>query len=250
MRGIKFSFFGGMTVLLEDENGYKVLLDPYFSKNPHQIRQAKDFYDVDLICVTHNAGDHYGDTTELMLNSKAKLVACNDVIARAKKECGDAVETDRFYTTIYGDDKAFDAVVIRTVLAQHISRTDIGGGLGSFGPPLGFVLLFNDGATYYHAGDTSLYGDMKLIRELYHPNVAALPIDRWKPRQGRVLPSREAAIAAAWTGVEVVIPGHYSPGSSAPEEFAAMMKAFAPDVIIRGEMDKPFKYVPFEVVDV
>lgn len=248
MRGVKITFYGGMTVLLEDESGYKVLMDPYISQNPHHVTRPEEFCDVDLICVTHNANDHYGDTTRLMRDGRAALVTCSDVIARVKRECGDRVDAGRLYGTIYGDDKEFGNVCVKTVLAQHISRTEIGENLGSFAPPLGFIIRFQNGVTYYHSGDTSIFGDMKLIRELYHPDIACLSIDRWKPRQGRVLNPREAAIAASWLGVDVVIPGHYSPGSAAPEEFKDMMRAFAPDAQIRGEMDKPFLYKPYEVI--
>lgn len=249
MRGIKVTFLGGMTVLLEDEVGYKVLIDPYFNKNPHQIAKASDFYDVDLIAVTHNANDHYGDTTELMIHSHASLVAANDVIFRVKQECAGSVDEQRLYSTIYGDDKQFPGVCIRAVLAQHVSKTEFGGGIRSFAPPLGFVVQFADGVTYYHGGDTSIYGDMKILRELYHPDIACLSIDRWKPRFGRVLPPREAAMAASWLGVDVVIPGHYPPDSQALEEFSQMMRAFAPDTVLKWEMNRPFRYVPYAVLD-
>lgn len=239
-----------MAVLLEDERGYRVLMDPYFSKNPHQVRPVCDFYDVNLIAVTHNANDHYGDTTELLLHGHASLVGCNDVIARARKECAGKIDENRLFNTIYGDDKVFEGVCLRAVLAQHISKTEFEGEVRSFAPPLGFIVQFSDGVTYYHGGDTSLYGDMKLLRELYHPNIACLSIDRWRPRFGRVLPPREAAMAAGWLGVDVVIPGHYAPGSTAPGEFLQMMAAFAPDTQIRGEMDRTFCYVPYDIVNI
>ena len=54
-------------------------------------------------------------------------------------------------------------------------------------------------------------------------------------------------MAADWLGVDVVIPGHYAPGSEAPQEFVQMMRAFAPTAQIRGEMKKPFYYIPYEV---
>ena len=184
-----------------------------------------------------------------MLHSNASLVAANDVISRAKKECEGKIDEQRLYSTIYGDSKQFDGVCVRTVLAQHVSKTEFGDGICSFAPPLGFIIQFANGVTYYHGGDTSIYGDMKLLRELYHPDIACLSIDRWKPRFGCVLPPREAAMAASWLGVDVVIPGHYPPGSSAPEEFGQMMRAFAPDTVLKWEMDRPFRYIPYTILD-
>ena len=90
---------------------------------------------------------------------------------------------------------------------------------------------------------------MKLLRELYHPDIACLSIDRWKPRFGCVLSPREAAMAASWLGVDVVIPGHYPPGSTAPEEFKEMMRAFSPNVQLKGKMNSPFRYIPYQILD-
>ena len=85
--------------------------------------------------------------------------------------------------------------------ARHSSSADDGTYLGE---PAGFVVTLENGQTIYYAGDTSLFGDMKLIAELYHPDIAFLPIgDRF------TMGPATAAIAARWLGVKQVVPMHW-----------------------------------------
>lgn len=106
-----------------------------------------------------------------------------------------------------------DGVVVTQTFAAH-SGNEVGTGV----PGTGFVVTIN-GVTIYHAGDTALFSDMKLIRRLYQPHVALLPV-------GDVftMGPREAAIAAGWIRPKVAIPMHYCSfplikGVEAGEEF-------------------------------
>ena len=72
------------------------------------------------------------------------------------------------------------------------------------GPATGFVVRFEDELTIYFAGDTALFGDMRLIRDRHAPDVAFLPIgDRF------TMGPEDAAIAAEWLGVKAIVPMHY-----------------------------------------
>ena len=72
------------------------------------------------------------------------------------------------------------------------------------GEPVGYVLRFQDGLTVYFAGDTALFGDMRLIKELYAPRIAFLPIgDRF------TMGPESAARACEVLGVRQVVPMHY-----------------------------------------
>ena len=94
---------------------------------------------------------------------------------------------------------------------------------------MGYVVEFESGFRVYHAGDTALFGDMQLIGELYHPDLALLPIgDRL------VMGPFEAAHAARLLGVGHVVPIHYSPDvlplfTGTPEEFQKQLSSIAPD---------------------
>jgi L-ascorbate metabolism protein UlaG (beta-lactamase superfamily) len=72
------------------------------------------------------------------------------------------------------------------------------------GVPAGFVIGI-DGVKIYHAGDTGLFSDMKLIGELYHPDVALLPIGGHY-----TMGISEAMMAANFIGAKTVIPIHYN----------------------------------------
>ena len=87
------------------------------------------------------------------------------------------------------------------VPALHSSSAPDGTYLG---PATGFVVRFDGGPTIYFAGDTGLFGDMRLIRDRFAPDVAFLPIgDRF------TMGPEDAAIAARWLGVKAVVPMHY-----------------------------------------
>ena len=77
------------------------------------------------------------------------------------------------------------------------------------GEAAGYVLTLEDGVTIYYAGDTCLFGDMRLIGELYHPDTACLPIGDLY-----TMGPEQAARAAEWLGVRQVIPMHWG---TAPE---------------------------------
>ena len=72
------------------------------------------------------------------------------------------------------------------------------------GEPAGFVIELEDGRRVYHAGDTDVFGDMRLIGELHRPDVALLPIGGHY-----TMGPREAAMAVELLGVQVVVPIHY-----------------------------------------
>ena len=85
--------------------------------------------------------------------------------------------------------------------ARHSSSFD---DLTYLGEPAGFVVKLENGQTIYFAGDTALFGDMKIIGELYRPDIAFLPIgDRF------TMGPDTAAIAARWLGVRQVVPMHW-----------------------------------------
>ena len=87
--------------------------------------------------------------------------------------------------------------------ARHSSSFD-DHGVHYLGEAAGFVVKLENGQTIYYAGDTCLFGDMKIIAELYQPDIAFLPIgDRF------TMGPDTAAIAAKWLGVKQVVPMHY-----------------------------------------
>ena len=76
---VKITYFGGMAFLLERSDGYRVLCDPCISQSRITKHSPSEFYDVDLVLVTHAAFDHFGDTIDLMKNGRASLICGPEV---------------------------------------------------------------------------------------------------------------------------------------------------------------------------
>ena len=241
---VHFQYFGGMTVLLTREDGYKILLDPYLTENPAATISAAQLYDVDLVLVTHAAFDHLGDTVDILRHSAAHLIAGPDVCRLIHKQ---APELDsRVEGTIYGDAHHKNGVVIRTVTTFHISSSEPDG-CWITAPPLGFIVCPEPGVRYYHMGDTSIFSDIKLIRELYRPNVVTVGISRISAQYACSMTPREAAMAISWLGPDIVIPTHYAPDSKDYDDFIHHLSSFSPETAISGKIGCQFTYTPAQI---
>ena len=169
------------------EGSKKIIIDPFM---PHG-----DFgCTPDIVAVTHGHGDHFGDAMKFK-----KPVVCPNEIARYLSARSLDAEPLNIGGTIVRDGVSFTMVP-----ALHSSLLQVEGEELYGGPASGFVIRM-DGVTVYHAGDTGLFSDMKLIRDLYHPDVAMLPIG------GRfTMGPSEAMMAAGFIGAPIVIPMHYN----------------------------------------
>jgi L-ascorbate metabolism protein UlaG (beta-lactamase superfamily) len=183
---MKLTWFGHSCVRL---SGTKiVVVDPF-------IGEGKEVTgDCDIIAVTHGHGDHMGDTvrlkkTTVAINEIAKYLGTKGVPAEGMNIGGKIeVEGVRFTMT----------------QAVHSSWLEEGGIGCNGGAAAGYVITMDD-RSVYHAGDTALFSDMKLIGDLYRPDVALLPIG------GRfTMGPDEAMMAAQFIGAPLVIPIHYN----------------------------------------
>ncbi|HEX2622753.1 MAG TPA: metal-dependent hydrolase [Phototrophicaceae bacterium] len=182
-------------------DGKVILVDPWINGNPVFPEALKDDLKANLILITHGHGDHM-DVEWL----KASAMDTNIRIA--------AQAQVRTYLTTLGF-KNFEGIntggtidvqglKISMTLAYHSSQINLPDGTtGYTHEAIGYVLTTSDTSIYF-AGDTALFGDMQLIKEIYHPKIAVLPIgDRV------TMGPREAAYATKLLGVSHVIPMHY-----------------------------------------
>jgi L-ascorbate metabolism protein UlaG (beta-lactamase superfamily) len=195
---MKLTWFGHSCVRLSGTKD--VIVDPFIGDG---IEVTSD---CDMIAVTHGHGDHMGDTIRL----KKMTVAINE-IAKYLATKGVPVEGMNIGGTI-----EVDGVRFTMTQAVHSSWLEEGGIGCNGGAAAGFVITM-DGRSVYHAGDTALFSDMKLIGDLYRPDVALLPIG------GRfTMGPDEAMMAAQYIGAPLVIPIHYNTWpkiSQNPEKF-------------------------------
>ena len=246
---VKFTYYGGMSVVIQRSDGFKIVCDPYLSQNPATTADPKELFDADLLLVTHAAFDHYGDTPAIVNHSNCVLMAGADVIRLVNEGRKEPLPSQRVRMTIYGDEQCFGVTKVHTVTAFHTSNS-VQNGVQTMFFPFGFVIEVEPGVVYYHAGDTSLYSDMKLLRELYKPNVMAVGISRISPEYSCEMMPREAAYATSWVGPDVVIPTHYAPGSEDLESYLRYAEILAPNTKVMAGANKSFLYTPFEAKEI
>jgi L-ascorbate metabolism protein UlaG (beta-lactamase superfamily) len=196
--------------------GKVVYVDPFLDENPgapiksHQIERA------DLILVSHAAFDHMGDTVAIAKSTGAPVVCGADV--KAYLRAHDIPET-QIRATVWGIAVEVAGFRIQPVECHHWSQVKLPNGQLVSGVPLAFVLHVDPDLRFYHYGDSAIFGDLKLIGELYRPNIGAIGIAN--PSEilpmitapGRMLTAemspREGVLAAQWLGLDVVLPCHY-----------------------------------------
>jgi len=190
-----------------------ITIDPYTSKNAVLPRAIADF-NPDVIAVTHGHSDHLGSAAEI-----ARRTGC---LVLSTPEIADYLDGQgaRAESMNIGGSFSIGRCSFHMTYAMHSSGIS-GANSGHWGgQATGFVI--DDKTRVYHAGDTGLFSDMKLIGELYRPQVALLPIG------GRfTMGPREAAIAASWLQPDIAIPMHYSTKPSIeqdPADFQALVE--------------------------
>jgi L-ascorbate metabolism protein UlaG (beta-lactamase superfamily) len=207
---IKWLGHSGFEIELAD----KILfIDPWLTGNPLAAMRASDVEKADIVCVTHDHGDHLGDAIEICKQTGATFVGIHELGVYAEENgVKDVVGIN------IGGTVDVKGVSISMVQAFHSSNR---------GAPVGFVVKA-EGKTIYHAGDTGLFGDMSLIGEIHHPDVALIPIGNYY-----TMGSREAAEAVRLIKPAVVIPIHYQTFpvlESSAESFIKIVKEKAPEV--------------------
>lgn len=198
---MQLTWLGHSCVLLDGFR--KILVDPYIEGGSVAGVPA------DIVAVTHGHDDHMGETVAL----NKKTVAITE-IARYLRQKGLAAEGMNIGGTL-----TIDGVTFTMTPALHSTCIEEAGPGFTGGAAAGFVIGM-DGVKVYHAGDTGLFSDMKLIGELYHPDVALLPIG------GRfTMGVAEAMMAANFIGAKMVVPIHYNTWEKITADPFALKKA-------------------------
>jgi L-ascorbate metabolism protein UlaG (beta-lactamase superfamily) len=196
---LSYTWLGHATFLFRSPGGKRILTDPWIASNPACPESSKKIGDLDLILVTHGHSDHTGDLVSIARATGAHVIANYEICLWIE---GKGIQNTA--PMGHGGSQTIGGITFTMVNAVHGSSALEDGRLIYLGQPAGYIVRFEDGLTTYFAGDTDLFGDMRLIGEMYRPAIAFLPIgDRF------TMGPEAAARAVDLLGVRQVVPMHF-----------------------------------------
>ncbi len=195
-----------------------ILIDPFFEGNPTCSLGCDAIEDPDLILVTHDHGDHVGQTVDI---AKATGAMVGAVVGTAQRLVEQGVPENQIINGIgfnIGGSVTVKGATVTMTQAYHSSDSAVA---------VGYIVTLEDGYTLYHAGDTGIFSGMELWGRLYAIDLAALPI-------GGVftMDPRQAAMACSLLGCSAVAPMHWGTFpvlEKNTSDFARLLKELAPD---------------------
>jgi len=215
-------WYGHATIGMES-NGYRLLVDPFFKGNT-ATTQKPDEIEADYILITHGHGDHVGDAQQIARRTGATIISNAEICTWFARQ------GFKTHAQHLGGGYHYPFGYLKMTYALHGSALpdDSYGG-----NPGGFLLTTLDGKKIYLAGDTGLFGDMKLIGD-EGIHLAVLPIG-----DNYTMGPDDALLAVKLLRAETVVPIHYDTFELIRQDAAAWAKKVAASTETRVVLMKP-----------
>jgi L-ascorbate metabolism protein UlaG (beta-lactamase superfamily) len=216
LKGTRVTWLGHATVLVQLPSGVNLLIDPFIEDNPKYPKGFIFPEKIDYVLLTHAHTDHTADTIPVAQKYGSTVIAMVELADYyARKGVTPTVGMN------LGGTIQLPGVAVTMVEAKHSSSLEEGDQTFYTGLAAGLVLTIEDGPVLYHAGDTTVFRDMELIRELYVPDVAMLPIGGHY-----TMGPREAALAVRYLQPQLILPLHWGTFpvlTGTPQELAKLV---------------------------
>jgi len=212
----RITWLGHATVLIQTAAGTNILIDPFIEQNPKYPKGFALPSKIQYILLTHGHGDHISDAVPVAQKHGSTVVAIYELAAYiGARGAANTIGMN------LGGTVQLNEVAATMVEAKHSAAAQDEKGTHYTGVATGFVLTIEGGPVLYHSGDTAVFGDMKLIHDLYEPTVVMLPIGGHY-----TMGPREAALAVKLLAPQVVLPLHFGtfpPLVGTPKQLAALV---------------------------
>ena len=179
-------WLGQATTRITTPTGKVIVIDPWLTSNPKtpaSFKALEALGKVDLILVTHAHFDHFADAPALAKMHKVPVFGPaglnQSIIALGILPPELSLRFGKGGSILpFGP----EGVKITAVHAEHSSELAWTNPVSNKeevhvgGEPVGFILEMENGFKIWHMGDTAVFGDMRLIGEMYRPDLVMIPI--------------------------------------------------------------------------
>jgi L-ascorbate metabolism protein UlaG (beta-lactamase superfamily) len=199
-KGFELTYLGHSTFTLKTPGGKIILIDPWVEHNPACPEGLKKVKKLDIMAVTHAHFDHIGDAVSIGREHQPKVVGIYETCAWLNSK-----GVENIMPMNKGGTQEVDGIKFTMVHADHsCGIQDEEGSIIYGGEAVGYVIELENGFRIYNSGDTAVFSDMKLISEIYKPELAMIPIGDLF-----TMSPVEASYACRFLSTKYVVPMHF-----------------------------------------